>query len=298
MGTPEFAVPGLKALVENQWDVVAVITAPDKPKGRGQKTAISPVKEYALSANIPVLQPTKLKNPQFLEELRQLEADVQVVIAFRMLPKEVWQMPPLGTFNLHASLLPKYRGAAPINWAIINGEKETGLTTFFLQHEIDTGDIIFQEKEPIYPNDTAGTLYERLMNKGASLVLRTIESIAGDTLKTRMQVFTDELPTAPKIFKETCEINWDRPAHEIVDFVRGMAPYPGAWATIQGTAYKIFEVLPTTDANLNPGQVDTDQKTRLLIGTKDKPLSIMAIQAPGKRKMNIVDYLRGNLMKG
>ena len=205
MGTPEFAVPSLQILVENGFNVVAVITAPDKPKGRGQKLATSPVKDYAVSQNIPVLQPTNLKSPEFIEELRSYKANLQIVVAFRMLPEVVWDMPEIGTFNLHASLLPQYRGAAPINWAIINGEKETGVTTFFLKHEIDTGNIIFQEKEPIEEDDNVGDLYERLMAKGANLVLKTVKAIQQGDYPQLPQDESGEIKHAPKIFKETCE---------------------------------------------------------------------------------------------
>ena len=220
MGTPEFAVPCLEILVENKFHVVAVITAPDKPQGRGQKLVPSPVKECALKYNLPVLQPTNLKAPEFIEELKSYNANLQIVVAFRMLPEVVWNMPSIGTFNLHASLLPQYRGAAPINWAIINGEKETGITTFFLKHEIDTGSIIFQEKEPIHDTDDAGTLYERLMKKGSDLVLKTVQAISTGTYPSMPQPDTGEIRHAPKIFRETSMINWDQHSGKIRDFVR------------------------------------------------------------------------------
>ncbi|HRG79892.1 MAG TPA: methionyl-tRNA formyltransferase, partial [Cyclobacteriaceae bacterium] len=226
MGTPEFAVPSLEILVQNKFNVVAVITAPDKPQGRGQKLTPSPVKECALKYNLPVLQPTNLKSPEFQEELKSYHANLQVVVAFRMLPEVVWSMPAIGTFNLHASLLPQYRGAAPINWAIINGEKETGVTTFFLKHEIDTGSIIFQDKETILETDDAGSLYERLMHKGANLVLKTVQAIEQGDYPSRPQSEAMEIKHAPKIFKETCEINWNQPSKKIIDFVRGLSPYP------------------------------------------------------------------------
>src|SRR5688572_30083745 len=209
MGTPEFAVPSLEILLQNDVNVVAVITAPDKPQGRGQKVVYSPVKACALRYNLPILQPPNLKAPAFIEELKSFKADLQVVVAFRMLPEIVWNMPPLGTFNLHASLLPQYRGAAPINWAIINGEKQTGVTTFFLRHDIDTGSIIFQEKEPVLAADDAGSLYERLMHKGAGLVVRTVQAISDGNFKANPQPENITIKHAPKIFKETCEINWD-----------------------------------------------------------------------------------------
>jgi methionyl-tRNA formyltransferase len=228
MGTPEFAVPSLEILAENKFNVVAVITAPDKPQGRGQKLVASPVKQCAEKLGIPVLQPTNLKSPEFIEELRSYNANLQVVVAFRMLPEVVWAMPSYGTFNLHGSLLPQYRGAAPINWAIMNGEKETGVTTFFLQHDIDTGRIIFQETEPILDDDDVGTLYQRLMVKGAALVLKTVRAIEAEKYPSVPQPAGVEIHHAPKIFKETCEVNWDRPSKEICNFVRGLSPYPGA----------------------------------------------------------------------
>src|SRR6478736_8938465 len=241
MGTPEFAVPSLEILVENKFCVVTVITAPDKPQGRGQKLSYSPVKECALKHNIPVLQPTNLKSPEFQEELKSYHANLQIVVAFRMLPEVVWAMPALGTFNLHASLLPQYRGAAPINWAIINGEKETGATTFFLKHEIDTGSIIFQEKEPILDSDNVGSLYERLMIKGAGLVLKTVRAIEQGDYPSVVQPANIDIKHAPKIFKETCEINWNQSSEAVRNFVRGLSPYPGAWVTLNGKVFKILK---------------------------------------------------------
>src|SRR5689334_10217937 len=234
MGTPEFAVPSLEVLLEAKFNVVAVITAPDKPQGRGQKLMPSPVKECAVKHNIPVLQPTNLKSPEFLEQLKSYNANLQIVVAFRMLPEAVWAMPAIGTFNLHASLLPQYRRAAPINWAIINGEKETGVTTFFLKHEIDTGSIIFQEKEIIHDADDIGSLYERLMKKGSQLVLKTVKAIEAGNYPSTPQPQGIEIKHAPKIFKETCEINWNQPSKKIVDFVRGLSPYPAAWTILNG----------------------------------------------------------------
>ncbi|MEQ8423819.1 MAG: methionyl-tRNA formyltransferase, partial [Cyclobacteriaceae bacterium] len=238
MGTPEFAVPSLQTLVDNDFNVVAVVTAPDKPQGRGQRINISPVKECALKNNLKILQPTNLKSQDFLNELKELNANLQIVVAFRMLPEVVWSMPSLGTFNLHASLLPQYRGAAPINWAIINGEKVTGVTTFFLKHEIDTGGIIFQEKENILDDDTAGTLYTKLMTKGAGLVLKTTKAIQAGEYSSTEQPNEVEIKHAPKIFKETCKINWDQPSENIYNFVRGLNPYPAAWTTINGKLFK------------------------------------------------------------
>jgi methionyl-tRNA formyltransferase len=296
MGTPEFAVPSLEILVENGWHVVAVVTAPDKPKGRGQKLIPSPVKETALKIGIPVLQPTNLKSPEFIDELKRYQADIQVVVAFRMLPEVVWKMPRLGTFNLHASLLPDYRGAAPINWAIINGETETGVTTFFLKHEIDTGSILFQEKEPIYPQDDAGTLYQRLMTKGATLVLRTIEAIANQEINPKPQEEQKITHHAPKIYKETCEIDWNKSAEEIHDFVRGLSPYPSAWTNFQGKMCKIFktEVSNRVQANQSPGKFLSDGKTNLVFQTGKGSIKILELQIEGKKRMGIEEFLRGN----
>jgi methionyl-tRNA formyltransferase len=296
MGTPEFAVPSLKILVENNYQVVAVITAPDKPQGRGQKITGSPVKQYALKHNIPVLQPTNLKSQEFLNELKSFNATLQVVVAFRMLPEAVWAMPVIGTFNLHASLLPQYRGAAPINWAIINGEKETGATTFFLKHEIDTGSIVYQEKEIINENDTAGTLYERLMKKGAQLVLKTVRAIESGNYPSLPQEENLTIKHAPKIFKETCEINWDQPARQVRNFVRGLSPYPSAWTILAAKNYKIFEVSISDYQRTEgyPGFIHTDNKNYLYIKTSDGWISIEELQPEGKRKMNIKEFFRGN----
>jgi methionyl-tRNA formyltransferase len=298
MGTPEFAVPSLEILIENKFNVVAVITAPDKPQGRGQKLTPSPVKESALKHNIPVLQPTNLKSPQFLEELKSYDANLQIVVAFRMLPEVVWAMPTLGTFNLHGSLLPQYRGAAPINWAIINGEKETGVTTFFLKHEIDTGSIIFQEKEPIHDNDTVGTVYERLMHRGAQLVLKTVHAIEQGDYPSVPQPQGIEIKHAPKIFKETCQINWNQPSKNIVNFVRGLNPYPAAWTTINGKVYKIFKVsLPISSIQHPASSIEqyiTDNKTYLYFKTSDGFVSVEELQPEGKKRMMIEEFFRGN----
>lgn len=297
MGTPEFAVPSLEVLVENKFNVVAVITAPDKPQGRGQKLTASPVKECAIRHNIPVLQPTNLKSSEFLQELKSYEANLQVVVAFRMLPEAVWAMPALGTFNLHASLLPQYRGAAPINWAIINGEKETGATTFFLKHEIDTGSIIFQEKEPIHDDDDVGQLYERLMHKGAQLVLKTVKAIVAGDYPSQPQNESGEIKHAPKIFKETCEIKWNQPAESIRNFVRGLSPYPAAWTTLNGKVYKFFKVQSTIDgqpSTVQPGEYKTDSKTFLQVKTQDGWITVLEFQPEGKKKMSVEEYFRGN----
>jgi methionyl-tRNA formyltransferase len=298
MGTPEFAVPSLEMLVKNQFNVVAVITAPDKPQGRGQKLTPSPVKESALKHSIPVLQPLNLKAPEFIEELKSYQANLQVVVAFRMLPEMVWAMPALGTFNLHASLLPQYRGAAPINWAIINGEKETGATTFFLKHEIDTGSIIFQEKEPIHESDTVGTVYERLMHKGADLVLKTVKAIEAGNYPAVPQDMSTEIKHAPKIFKETCEIKWDQPSRRVVDFIRGLSPYPAAWTTLNGKTYKIFNGQQSTvdsrPLTVDRGPFRTDHKTHLDIKTSDGWVSILELQPEGKKRMTLSEFFRGN----
>lgn len=296
MGTPEFAVPSLQILVENGFNVVAVITAPDKPKGRGQKLATSPVKDYAVSQAIPVLQPTNLKNPEFIEELKSYDANLQIVVAFRMLPEMVWDMPEIGTLNLHASLLPQYRGAAPINWAIINGEKKTGVTTFFLKHQIDTGNVIFQEEEVIEEDDTVGDLYGRLMDSGAKLVLKTVEAIQAEDYPQLPQNEDQEIKHAPKIFKETCEIDWTKSSQEVYDFIRGLSPYPAAWTNLNGIQFKIFraEKLEMVKAGAQPGDFKTDNKTYLHIQTGGEALAITELQMQGKKRMKIEDFLRGN----
>jgi methionyl-tRNA formyltransferase len=296
MGTPEFAVPSLQILLENKINVVAVVTAPDKPQGRGQKIVYSPVKECALQYNVPVLQPTNLKSPEFLQELKSYNANLQIVVAFRMLPEAVWAMPSLGTFNLHASLLPQYRGAAPINWAVINGEKETGITTFFLKHEIDTGSIIYQEKETIYSDDTVGTLYERLMNKGGQLVLKTVRSIEAGNYPSLPQPTDIEIKHAPKIFKETCQIDWNKTSEQIRNFVRGLSPYPAAWGIINEKTFKIFKIsiADKKSGETTVGLPDTDNKNYLYIRTSDGWISIDELQPEGKRRMSIQDFFRGN----
>lgn len=294
MGTPEFAVPGLKLLVENGYNIVGVITAPDKPQGRGQKLGETPVKEYAKSVGLTILQPEKLKNEAFLAQLKELNANLQIVVAFRMLPEVVWNMPEFGTFNLHASLLPQYRGAAPINWAIINGEKETGNTTFFLKHEIDTGDLILQEKEPILENDTVGTLYERLMNNGASLILKTVKLIENESVKPTPQQHFEHLHHAPKIFKENCKIYWNQSATQIRNFVRGLSPYPTAHCELNGVYCKVFEVSINEVSTLKLGEIETDGKSFVKIGTIQGSISLIDIQLEGKKRMKIEEFLRGN----
>lgn len=294
LGTPDFAAATLKKLVENQVNIVAVITAPDKPKGRGKKLGTSAVKDYALEAGLPILQPANLKSPEFLKELASYQADLQIVVAFRMLPVAVWDMPELGTFNLHASLLPQYRGAAPINWAIMNGETETGVTTFFLRHEIDTGAIIFQEKEPIHENDNVGILYERLMNRGADLVLKTVRAIESEEYPQIPQEEIEELKNAPKIFKEDCKINWDQTSEEVRNFIRGLSPYPAAWTTFNNKTLKVYDTKIANIINTNEvGSFDTDGKSFLKVKTKDGALEILELQIEGKRRMSTEDFLRG-----
>ena len=294
MGTPDFAVPTLQILVENNFNVVAVITAPDKPAGRGLKLTQSPVKEYAVSQGLPVLQPTNLKDEAFLEELRSYQANLQVIVAFRMLPEVVWQMPAKGTFNIHASLLPQYRGAAPINWALIRGETETGVTSFFLRHQIDTGDIILQDKVAITHDDNFGTLYEKLKYAGGALALKTVRAIAEGTNTSQPQPQVGELKEAPKIFKETCEIDWDQPAGQVRNFIRGLSPYPAAWTTLEGKVLKVFaaEVLEP-EINGAPGSFTTDQKTFLHFATASGTLSLTDLQLEGKKRMTVVEFLRG-----
>lgn len=295
MGTPEFAVESLRKLVDGKFNVVAVLTAPDKPKGRGQKLSVSPVKEYALSANIPVLQPANLKSPDFNEELKTFKANLQVVVAFRMLPEVVWSMPEYGTFNLHASLLPQYRGAAPINWAIMNGETETGVTTFFIKHEIDTGSIILQDKEAISEKDNVGTLYERLKEKGANLVVNTVEQIRTNSYNITVQDELADLKSAPKLFKENCKIDWSNSSKRIYDFVRGLSPYPSAWAEIGGSTFKVFETeIVQKSVEGGPGTLETDGKKVIFIKTGDGAIKINDLQLQGKKRMKTEDFLRGN----
>ena len=296
MGTPEFAVPSFEILVESGFNVVAVITAPDKPKGRGRKLSTSPIKESAIKHNIPILQPKNLKSPEFIEELKSYQANLQVVVAFRMLPEIVWNMPELGTFNLHASLLPQYRGAAPINWAIMNGETETGITTFFLKHAIDTGNILFQETEPIYEEDNAGSLYMRLMEKGSKLVLKTVHAIENDEYEESEQDLSQEAKHAPKIFKETCEIDWTRPAKEIIDFVRGLSPYPAAWTKVNGKTCKVYKasIVKNGTEGLETGQYFSNNKDFLHFKANEVFVAIEDLQLEGKKRMSIEDFLRGN----
>ena len=299
MGTPDFAVESLKALVEAQYNIVGVVTAPDRPAGRGQKLKQSPVKEYAVNNNIPVLQPEKLKNPDFLEELKALKADLQIIVAFRMLPEVVWSMPALGSFNLHGSLLPRYRGAAPINWAVINGDKETGVTTFFLKHEIDTGNIIYQEKMPITNDDTAGTVHDKMMVLGARLVVKTVKAIEDGEVKALPQSNDEsQLKHAPKIFKDDCRIDWQKDAQTIRNHIRGLSPYPTAWTEFvmkngKQISCKVFFADSNEGKKLDAGQLESDNKTYLSIGTGNGVLDLTQLQLAGKKRMTIEELLRG-----
>ena len=298
MGTPDFAVEPLRRLVEAGKNIVAVVTMPDKPAGRGHKIQFSPVKEYALSVNLPILQPVNLKDPEFIEQLRSYQADLQIVVAFRMLPEIVWNMPPLGTFNLHASLLPQYRGAAPINWAVINGETETGITTFFLQHEIDTGNIIMQQKIDIAPDDNAGIVHDKLMYLGSDLVLQTVNQIESGNVASIPQP-EGELKPAPKIFKDTCRINFNTTAESVRNLVRGLAPYPAAWielADAEGntTNMKIYEVSKELCSPTHPANtLVCDGKKVLKVAVLDGYIHLDQVQLAGKKRMPAPDLMRG-----
>lgn len=297
MGTPEFAVASLAALVGAGYHVVAVVTAPDRPAGRGQKLQQSAVKKYALSQQIPVLQPEKLRDPGFLKSLRSFQADLQVIVAFRMLPEVVWNMPPKGTVNLHASLLPHYRGAAPINHAIINGEHETGVTTFLLQHEIDSGNILFSEKVAINPDDTAGILHDKLMQTGAALLVRTVQAIAqGSAIPVPQDQLMDGSPLkqAPKIFKEDGLIDWNKPVDEVYNLIRGLSPYPTAYTWLDGNVLKIFETRrENVSENHMPGAYLTDGKSFLKFACLDGYINVLELQLAGKKRMSIDEFLRG-----
>ncbi|MCD7924600.1 MAG: methionyl-tRNA formyltransferase [Bacteroides sp.] len=304
MGTPDFAVESLKRLVEGGYNVVGVITMPDKAVGRHASVLQpSPVKQYAVSQGLRVLQPEKLKDEAFVEELRSLQADLQIVVAFRMLPEVVWNMPRLGTFNLHASLLPHYRGAAPINWAVINGDTETGITTFFLKHEIDTGEIIQQVRVPIADTDNVEIVHDKLMNLGGELVCETVDAILNGTVKPipqeeLIQPDTDLRP-APKIFKETCRIDWNKGVKQIYDFIRGLSPYPAAWTELcmsDGTrsVLKIYETEKIfTSHDMKIGDIRTDSKTTFQVAVKDGFLNVLSLQLAGKKRMGVADFLRG-----
>ena len=302
MGTPEFAQFTLQRLVEENYNIVGVVTMPDKPMGRhGSVLQSSPVKKYAVEQGIPVLQPEKLKDPAFIDQLSALNADLQIVVAFRMLPEIVWSMPRLGTFNLHGSLLPQYRGAAPINWAIINGDKETGVTTFFLKHEIDTGDIIYRESIPILPTDNAGTMHDKLMALGADLTVKTLQDILAGNVKPipQAEIPADELRPAPKIFKETCRIDWNQPTARINDFIRGLSPYPAAWTVLHAADgsehdFKIYAAEPVPDApKQKPGTITCDGRKNLCVATSDGALRLLEVQIAGKKRMDICSFLCG-----
>ena len=294
MGTPEFAVPSLNILVENGYEVVAVVTATDKYGGRGGKQLIeSAVKKYALEKNLPIIQPEKLKSPEFVNQLEALKPDLQVVVAFRMLPEIVWSLPRIGTFNLHGSLLPKYRGAAPINWAIIKGEKETGVTTFFITHEIDTGDILMQEKISIGENETAGELHDRMMFLGAETVLKTVKMIESGQYILQKQNEA-EVSKAPKIFHETCKINFEQSAGQVHNFIRGLSPYPAAWTMLGEEQLKIYRSRKIAAAHtLPPGTIQTDSKDYLKIATLDGFVEILELQLQGRKRMDVKSFLNG-----
>ena len=296
MGTPDFAVASLQRLLSGGCQIVAVVTAPDRPSGRGLTLTPSPVKKAAQAANIPVLQPEKLRDPAFLAQLANYSGDLQVVVAFRMLPEVVWATPTIGTFNLHGSLLPQYRGAAPINWTIINGETQTGVTTFFIEKEIDTGQMIFQDQEPIYPDDTAGMLHDRLMERGADLVLRTVRAIEAGSYPRTPQPPADNLKAAPKLSRETTEINWNQSTATIRNFVRGLSPYPTAWTLMNAKFFKIYEVSVANESPFvaEPGGAYTDHKKVVLVRAADGWLSVDSLQAEGKRRMTAEEFLRGN----
>ncbi len=300
LGTPEFAVESLDSLVSNGYNVAAVVTMPDKVAGRGHKLIQSAVKQYAVANNLPVLQPEKLKDPQFIEELRRINADLFIVIAFRMLPEVVWQMPRLGTFNLHASLLPRYRGAAPINWAVINGDRETGVTTFFLKHEIDTGDILMQQRIEIAPDENAGSVHDRLMHLGAEMTIATVRGIIDGDLTPIPQsdILKGEAPTpAPKIFRETCRIDWTQSAEKIHNLVRGLAPYPAAWSTLlhkdKKVDVKILETeISTKSAHNDPGEIIVSEG-KMYVATGTSLLEIKTLKPEGKKAMTAQEFMRG-----
>ena len=303
MGTPDFAVPSLQVLIKAGYHISAVVTAPDKPAGRGRKLNESPVKKFGLENNLKVLQPEKLRDENFLNELRMLSADLFIVVAFRMLPSQVWKMPPLGTFNLHASLLPQYRGAAPINHAIINGEEKTGVTTFFINEEIDTGGILFRKEVKIEKHETAGELHDKLMIKGADLVLKTVRAIENKEIKPvrqdQLKETVDFLKPAPKIQKEDCQINWQGKTEDIYNFIRGLSPYPGAYTRIKsdtGESFllKIFQSeIEHAPVNSIPGKIIVDKNSQLKISAADGFIILKQLQMEGRRRMEAVEFLRG-----
>jgi len=303
MGTPEFAVEPLRAILEKGWNVSAVVTVPDKPAGRGQKLSQSAVKQFAMQQNLPVLQPERLKDPEFVEQLQNLQPDVMVVVAFRMLPEMVWRVPRLGTFNLHASLLPQYRGAAPINWAVINGETKTGITTFLIDQQIDTGNILLQQEVEISQNETAGELHDRLMALGGRLVVETIELLAEKAIKPQAQELlissNSDIKPAPKLFKETCRIGWEKPATEVHNLIRGLSPYPAAWTELKTSGNAInAKILRSEMVNLhstheNPGKILTDNKSFLHVSCGTGAVAVNEIQLAGKRTLPTKDFLMG-----
>jgi len=292
MGTPEFAVAGLKKLIEHDYPIVAVVTATDKIAGRGNQLNQSAVKKFAIEKNIPVLQPEKLRDPEFLEKLQSFEADLQVVVAFRMLPKQVWNMPKWGTFNLHASLLPDFRGAAPINWALANGVKETGVTTFFINEEIDTGNILLQEKIQVPLEWNVEQLHDVLMDLGANLILKTVQGLENQTIIAKPQETLENMRPAPKLTSENTRIDWNKPAEELYHFIRAFSPYPSAWTTLNGIKFKIFETNIEYEKKLKPGEIQADKK-HLWVGTGSVALEIKQLQAEAKKKMDTVSFLNG-----
>ena len=302
MGTPDFAVSSLNAICQAGYNVVGVVTVPDRQTGRGLKVTYSPVKQYALDHQLPLLQPEKLRDEQFQATLRSWDADIFVVVAFRMLPQSVWAMPLMGTFNLHASLLPQYRGAAPINWAIINGEHETGVTTFMLNERIDEGGILLQRTTPITPDDNAETLHDRLASMGSQLVVETLHGLQQGTLHPQPQPIVTELNLAPKIFKPDCAINWNQQGRRVVDFIRGLSPYPAATMLMeddkgQEQSFKVFQASFQSDANSAVGQLVTEKKSVLKIGVKDGFLHVLSLQLSGKKRITAEEFLRGHDVK-
>ena len=298
MGTPDFAVESLRALVDGGYNVVAVVTMPDKPAGRGHQLQYSAVKQYALSVGLPILQPERLKDESFLQQLRSYNADLQIVVAFRMLPEVVWDMPRLGTFNLHASLLPQYRGAAPINWAVINGEKETGATTFMLQHEIDTGNIILQERISIADDEYVGSVHDRLMTMGAGLVTRTVDLIIdsennSQPLPTTPQDESMQLKAAPKIFKDTCAIDFSRSAQQVYNHIRGLSPYPAAWISEMPSAHPLADVLKGAKVYKATTTLLSEQKGHIIVPCAEGYIDILELQLPGKKRMDAPALLNG-----
>jgi methionyl-tRNA formyltransferase len=300
MGTPEFAVASLDRLFTAGCNIAGVITAPDKPAGRGMNLRQSPVKVYATSKGIPVLQPEKLKDPVFLEELKGLQADLQICVAFRMLPEQVWNMPPLGTINLHGSLLPQYRGAAPINWAVINGEEETGVTTFKLKHDIDTGNILLQKSFPILPDDTAGTVHDKMKEIGADLLLETVKGLAAGTITEKPQPLTgdEKLKLAPKIFTETCQIDFSKDVETVYNHVRGLSPYPTAYTFLDQKQLKIYRAAKKMESPVSaPGEFETDGRNFLKVACRNGYLQLLELQMEGKKRMTVEDFLRGYRFK-